>query len=406
MYIIKLEHLTKAYKIYSDNKDRLLESLPFTKKRHSDYVVLNDINLKVKKGEIIGIVGSNGAGKSTLLKIITGVSFATEGKITVKGKIASLLELGTGFDPELTGIENIYFQGHLMGFTEAEIAEKMESIIDFADIGDYLQQPVKNYSSGMFARLAFSTAINVEPDILIVDEVLSVGDIRFQLKCLQKIEEMGAKGTTILFVSHDTQSVARYCQRVVWIKDHELFADGAASDIIPLFRDYMIFGDNAKAVTKVSDQEEWQIPELMSNFEDSKIILNKFFVPTLSGTCIDHTSKTLDISLSLTARQEISDLYLSTLITDQNSYPLAHQGYSFKKKWEIGETKELVVSFEMPSLKNGEYALSFDIGDISDGEFDLCLKLNNIYIFTVHSQEEKFDGDGVLRLDNYFIKEK
>lgn len=405
MNIIEIKHVTKAYKIYSDNKDRLLESLPLMKKRHTNFYVLKDINLTIKKGEIVGIVGSNGAGKSTLLKIITGVSFPTEGTLSVHGKIASLLELGTGFDPELTGIENIYFQGHLMGFSEKEIDAKMEEIVAFADIGDFLTQPVKNYSSGMFARLAFSTAINVEPDILIVDEVLSVGDMRFQLKCLQKIEEMGAKGTTILFVSHDTHSVARYCQRVVWIKDNEVFADGASSDIIPLFRDYMIFGDVSNSITLESEQKNWQIPEELLD-ENAKIVINKFLVPTVSGTCINHRNETLEISLSITANHPVSDLYISTLITDHNSYPLAHQGFSYKRLWKKGETREMNIVFDMPSLKNGEYAISFDIGDISSGEFELCLKLNNAYIFSVHSNEDGFDGDGVLRLDNYRIEEK
>lgn len=217
--VVKIEKLTKVYKLYDNPSDRLKEALSIKKRKyHREHYALNDINFEVNKGETIGIIGTNGSGKSTLLKIITGVLTHTNGKVDVRGRIAALLELGAGFNPEYTGIENIYLNGTMMGYTKNEILEKIEDIIQFADIGEFINQPVKSYSSGMFARLAFAVAINVNPDILIVDEALSVGDVFFQNKCFRKFEELQRKGVTILFVSHDIHSIKQMCSKVLWIE--------------------------------------------------------------------------------------------------------------------------------------------------------------------------------------------
>ena len=211
---IKVSHLTKVYKLYDKPIDRLKESLhPLKKKYHKDFYALNDVSFEIKKGETVGIIGKNGAGKSTLLKIITGVLTPSSGHVHVNGRIASLLELGAGFNPEYTGIENIYLQGTLMGYTKEEMEAKIDEILTFADIGDFVYQPVKSYSSGMFARLAFAVAINVEPDILIVDEALSVGDMYFQQKCMDKINTMRSRKMTLLFVSHSIGQVKKICEK-------------------------------------------------------------------------------------------------------------------------------------------------------------------------------------------------
>ena len=216
---IKIKDLTKCYKIYNKPSDRLKESLdPFRKKYHRDFFALNNVCFNVKRGETVGIIGKNGSGKSTLLKLITGVLTPTDGNIIVNGKISALLELGAGFNPEFTGIENIYMNGTIMGFSKVEMDKKLQDIIDFADIGDFINQPVKMYSSGMFARLAFAVAINIEPDILIVDEALSVGDVFFQNKCFKKFKELKDKNITILFVSHDMGSIKQMTQRVLWLE--------------------------------------------------------------------------------------------------------------------------------------------------------------------------------------------
>ncbi len=235
---IKVSHLTKVYKLYEKPIDRLKESLhPLKKQYHKDFYALNDVSFEIKKGETVGIIGKNGAGKSTLLKIITGVLTPTSGHVHVNGRIASLLELGAGFNPEYTGIENIYLQGTLMGYAHSEMEAKIDEILAFADIGDFVHQPVKMYSSGMFARLAFSVAINVEPDILIVDEVLSVGDARFQTKSIKKMESIKKNGTTILFVSHAIEQVKRFCQKAIWINDGKIKQIGEQSTVGDMYTD-------------------------------------------------------------------------------------------------------------------------------------------------------------------------
>ncbi len=216
---IKVSGISKIYKLYGKSIDKVKEAFSLTrKKRYEEFYALNQISFEVYKGETFGIVGTNGSGKSTLLKIITGVVKPNSGTIHIDGKVSALLELGAGFNPEYTGMENIYLNGTTMGYSREEMKRKVPTILDFADIGDFISQPVKNYSSGMFARLAFAVAINVEPDILIVDEALSVGDVFFQNKCFKKFEELRSQGITILFVSHDIGSVKQMCSRVLWIE--------------------------------------------------------------------------------------------------------------------------------------------------------------------------------------------
>lgn len=220
--IIQIRNVNKVYQLYNKPIDRLKESLSLTRKcYHRNHYALREISFDVYRGETLGIIGTNGSGKSTLLKILTRIIVPTSGTVTVNGKIAALLELGAGFNPEYTGMENIYLNGTMMGYSKAEMGERVKNILDFADIGAFINQPVKTYSSGMFARLAFSVAINVEPDILIVDEALSVGDVFFQNKCFKKFDELKAKGVTILFVSHDIASVRQMCSRVLWIEQGE-----------------------------------------------------------------------------------------------------------------------------------------------------------------------------------------
>lgn len=238
--IIDIKHLNKVYNLYDKPIDRLKEVLsPTHKCYHREHYALNDISLEIKKGESVGIVGKNGSGKSTLLKIITGVLNPTSGEINVKGKISALLELGAGFNPEYTGIENIYLNGTMMGYSKAEMDEKVDDIIAFADIGDFINQPVKTYSSGMFARLAFAVSINVEPEILIVDETLSVGDTRFQIKCMDKMKEMMEGGTTVLFVSHDINAIRRFCTKCVWINEGRLKEIGSVNTVSDHYMDFL-----------------------------------------------------------------------------------------------------------------------------------------------------------------------
>lgn len=219
-WAIKIEHLSKVYKIFDKPTDRVKEALnPFRKRYSRDFYALNDVSLTIKKGETVGIIGKNGAGKSTILKIITGVLTPTSGSVQVNGRIASLLELGAGFNPEMTGIENIYLNGTIMGYSKEEMDDRLQDIVDFADIGEFINQPVKMYSSGMFARLAFAVNVNVTPDILIVDEALSVGDVFFQNKCFKRMDTLKKSGVTVLFVSHDMGSIRQLCDKCLWLEN-------------------------------------------------------------------------------------------------------------------------------------------------------------------------------------------
>jgi teichoic acid transport system ATP-binding protein len=234
---IKVQNLTKIYHLYDKPQDRLKEALhPFKKRYHHDFYAMSDVSFEIKKGETVGIVGKNGAGKSTLLKMITGVLTPSSGELQVHGRIASLLELGAGFNPEMTGLENIYLNGTLMGYSHEEMDEKIDDIIAFADIGEFIHQPVKMYSSGMFARLAFSVSINVDPDILIVDEALSVGDLAFQMKCFKKFQDFQAQGRTILFVTHALDTVIRYCTRGMVIDGGKKVFDGSSKEAVDNFK--------------------------------------------------------------------------------------------------------------------------------------------------------------------------
>lgn len=264
--VIEVNHVSKIYNLYAKPSDRLKETFFPKHPRHKEFSALQDVSFDVKKGEILGIIGKNGSGKSTILKIITNVLTPTEGEVKVKGKIAALLELGAGFNMEYTGIQNIYLNGQMIGFSEEEMNEKLDDIIEFADIGDHIYQPVKTYSSGMFARLAFSVAISVDPDILIVDEALSVGDIFFQNKCYRRFEEFRNRGKTILFVTHDMGSVVRYCNRCVLLNAGKKLAEGTPREMVDLYKKVMVGQwDDRDAKT---DEVELKVQEKL-NLENS-----------------------------------------------------------------------------------------------------------------------------------------
>ena len=235
--IISVDQVSKVYRLYDKPIDRLLESISLRKKSyHKDFYALRDISFSVGRGEAVGIIGTNGSGKSTMLKIITGVLSATTGKVESRGSICALLELGAGFNQDYTGIENIYMNGTMMGFSKAEMDEKLPAILEFADIGDFVYQPVKSYSSGMFVRLAFALYISIDPEVLIVDEALSVGDVFFQAKCYHRMDELKRKGTTILMVTHDLGSVMKYCDRVVLFHKWEKVGEGLPGQMVDKYK--------------------------------------------------------------------------------------------------------------------------------------------------------------------------
>ena len=238
---IQIQHISKTYNMYMKQFDRFREAVSIRRKSyHNDFQALEDINLTVYQGECVGIIGTNGAGKSTLLKIITGVLNPTSGSVHIEGHVSSLLELGAGFNRDYTGLENIYLNGKIMGYSEEEIKQRVPLIEQFAGIGEFINQPVKNYSSGMFARLAFAVAINVDPDVLIVDEALSVGDVFFQTKCYHKFDEFRKQGKTILFVSHDLGSVIKYCDRCLLLHKGKQIMAGPCKEVVDKYRKIMV----------------------------------------------------------------------------------------------------------------------------------------------------------------------
>lgn len=269
--VIKIEGLYKKYKMFPRKRDRLIETIFPKIERHGTFTAINNLNLDVRKGEVLGVLGKNGAGKSTLLKMITGVVTPSAGKMEIKGKVSSLLELGTAFNPELTGIANIYQHGQVMGLSNEEIKSKEQEIIEFADIGDHLYQPVKTYSSGMFARLAFACAINVDPDILIVDEVLSVGDMAFQLKCFKKFQQFKDKGKTILFVTHSITDILKNCTRTIIIDSGNKIYDGDVKEGVEKYKKIIVGSDferNNLKKTKIDEKENDYEESLKLNNND------------------------------------------------------------------------------------------------------------------------------------------
>ena len=231
---IIVENVTKSFNVYYDKANTIKERLLFlfTRNKKQKRVVLKNINMKIKEGECVALIGTNGSGKSTLLKLMTKIIYPNEGKIQTNGKLTSLLELGAGFHPDFSGRENIYFNASIFGLTRKEIDNRLNDIIEFSELGKYIDNPVRTYSSGMFMRLAFSVAINVDADILLIDEILSVGDEHFQNKCFEKMKELKKQGKTMVFVTHSMQSVKNLCDRSIWLKDGIIMMDGNTNEVV------------------------------------------------------------------------------------------------------------------------------------------------------------------------------
>lgn len=371
-YAIEVNHLTKIYKLYKKPSDRMKEAFSITNKTyHKDFYALKDVNFKVKRGEALGIVGKNGSGKSTILKIITGVLQPSIGGVKIDGRIAALLELGAGFNGEYSGFENIYLNGTIMGFTRAEIEKKMPEIIAFADIGDFIYQPVKTYSSGMYVRLAFAIAIHVDPDILIIDEALSVGDIRFQRKCFRKIEEF-KKTKTFILVSHDLSSITKFCDRAIWLNEGELKSEGEPVEIAKEFRAYMI---EAKFTSKANLENQEIEENTKETYEFEAIpkdvdVMGDDKAEFLGMLCMDEEGKKASIvdadrriKLCFKAhiREEITDAIVGFTFKDKLGTILFQLNtFVMEKELRLEEDKTYIFQFvfTLPKLIDGYYTIS------------------------------------------------
>lgn len=335
--VIEIKNISKIYNLYNKPSDRLKEALFSRKSRHTEFAALNDVSFNVNKGEILGIIGKNGSGKSTILKIITSVLTPTSGECIVKGKIAALLELGAGFNMEYTGIENIYLNGQMIGFSKDEMDKKLQDIIDFADIGEHIYQPVKTYSSGMFARLAFSVAISVDPDILIVDEALSVGDVFFQNKCYRRFEEFRERGKTILFVTHDMGSVIRYCNRCVLLNAGKKVAEGKPQEMVDLYKRIMVGQWN----------ENEESSEEASSIQSSNVKNDQLWK--------DQISTNPDIEVYGDGRADIIDFGIFSDTGDIGNNVYKGDYYSIKMKVRINEDNlNPIFAFKLRDIKGTE----------------------------------------------------
>lgn len=335
--VIEIKNISKIYNLYNKPSDRLKEALFARQSRHTEFAALNNVSFNVNKGEILGIIGKNGSGKSTILKIITSVLTPTSGECIVKGKIAALLELGAGFNMEYTGIENIYLNGQMIGFSKDEMDKKLQDIIDFADIGEHIYQPVKTYSSGMFARLAFSVAISVDPDILIVDEALSVGDVFFQNKCYRRFEEFRERGKTILFVTHDMGSVIRYCNRCVLLNAGKKVAEGKPQEMVDLYKRIMVGQWN----------ENEESSEEASSIQSSNVKNDQLWK--------DQISTNPDIEVYGDGRADIIDFGIFSDTGDIGNNVYKGDYYSVKMKVRINEDNlNPIFAFKLRDIKGTE----------------------------------------------------
>ncbi len=395
---IKVTNLTKIYHLYDKPQDRLKEALhPLRKSYHHDFYALNDVSFEIKKGETVGIIGKNGAGKSTLLKMITGVLTQTSGSIEVNGKIASLLELGAGFNPEMTGLENIYLNGTLMGFTHEDMESKIDTILEFADIGEFIHQQVKTYSSGMFARLAFSVAINVEPDILIIDEALSVGDMAFQMKCFKKFEELQDRDVSILFVTHSLDSIIRYCNRAIVIEHGNKVVETNSKDAVDVFKRILTNTYNKNTTDQVVKKIDYNIL-----FKD-KITLSKSLLDygnkdiEIIDYCIFNDknipSEILDYDKEFKIFMKIkfnADLQMPTIaftIKDIKGLEVTGTNTYMKKVFNnenYNKNDEVVITFKQKAnLQKGKYALSLGCVNIQTGEIEVYHRLYDCILFQI-----------------------
>jgi ABC-type polysaccharide/polyol phosphate transport system ATPase subunit len=380
---IEVRDLRKVFRLYSGPGARLLEALhPLRKTFHQSHAALDGLTFTIERGETVAFIGKNGAGKSTLLKLITGIQTPTEGTVAVHGRISALLELGTGFNPELSGIENVFFTGAIMGIPKAEMEKRLPDILAFADIGEYVNQPVKQFSSGMFVRLAFAVAVHVDPEILIIDEALSVGDMRFQQKCYRRIREFKEKGITILFVSHDMGAVNNFCDRCLWLKDGRVERDGVPAEVVRAYSAYMNYdaptiegakGDAPKALeapARTTDDSEWHDVSGCASFGDKGAEVTRVaFSRKGQRASLDVLlgNEEVEFAMEVLFHRDMPDPLYGLLIKDTyGNQILSINSFVYEFATAPRKAGERVVfrfAFRFPLIRNGEYAISCAIAE-------------------------------------------
>lgn len=401
---LQVTHLSKMYRLYDKPSDRLKEALGLSRqKRYRELYALNDVSFVVNKGETVGIIGTNGSGKSTILKIITGVLSPTAGDVKVNGRISALLELGAGFNMEYTGMENVYLNGTMMGFSREEIDKRVPEILAFADIGDFINQPCKTYSSGMFVRLAFAVAINIDPEILIVDEALSVGDVFFQAKCYHKFEEFKKQGKTILFVSHDLGSISKYCDRVILLNKGVKMDEGNPKEIVDLYKKLLVHiedggegteGENEQEQLSPEEQEKRAmetggltggLPKNPNTLEYGEGHASIVYVATMdaAGNVTSSIEKGTEFSIRMRVKfnKDVSEPIFAYTFKNLQGTEITGTNTMFEGI-PVGPRKagdDIVITFrQRMDLQGGEYLLSFGCTGYMDGDFRVFHRLYDI----------------------------
>lgn len=398
---IQIEHLNKVYKLYNRNRDRLKEALGLGKHvNYKEHFALRDVSLTVQTGETVGIIGTNGSGKSTILKIITGVLSPTSGIVNINGRISALLELGAGFNMEFTGIENIYLNGTMIGFSEEEIDEKLQDILDFADIGEFVNQKVKTYSSGMFVRLAFAVAINIDPEILIVDEALSVGDVFFQNKCYRKFEEFKKQGKTILFVSHDLSSISKYCDRVILLEKGEKISEGEPKEIIDMYKKVLVGQLNQSADTNKSVaysgagrwKDQMSLNPNLDEYGSGLAEFEDYCAIDADGMITNSIIKGEECTIKLRVRffEKIQDPIFAVSFKNMQGTEITGTNTMFEKvntgTPEPGDVMEASFTQNI-DLQGGEYLISLGCVGYREGDFTVYHRLYDVFNLTVISSK-------------------
>ncbi|MFV0504441.1 MAG: ABC transporter ATP-binding protein [Lachnospirales bacterium] len=384
--MLEVKNITKLYKIYNAPMDRLKESLFMAKNKHIEFYALTDVSFNVKKGEILGIMGKNGAGKSTLLKIISGVLTQTMGTVKLEGRVSSLLELGTGFNLELSGIENIYFYCTIYGFTKKEIDNKLQSILEFAEIGDFVYQPVKTYSSGMFARLAFACAISIEPEVLIVDEILSVGDIRFQSKCFNKFKEFKENGITILYVGHDIGTMRTFCDTCIWLNNGKIVEHGDPTYVSSKYVEFMYLEETEELTNYKKHEEKDKVEDKKEDKKEDKVEL----------VLKDSIENSILESKPLAHWGTIKNLIHNIRFTDKNGenieYCLPHQIVNIS--FEIRESD--LIDYE-------HFSIAFSIKNIEGTDLIVKTTYDQKIKLDKSSKKINFELELPLNIGQYYI---
>ncbi|MBB6670623.1 ABC transporter ATP-binding protein [Cohnella nanjingensis] len=391
--IISFQNVSKSYRMYKKPNDRLKQMLWGSRKQYyEDFWAIKDISFDVKKGETYGLIGRNGSGKSTTLQILAGTLTPTTGKIEIKGKIAALLELGSGFNPEFTGKENVLLNAAIWGLSKKEIEERYEEIVAFAEIGDFIDQPVKTYSSGMYVRLAFAVAVHTEPDILIVDEALSVGDAMFQHKCMAKIKKMVSKGVTLFFVSHSPEAVRSLCTKAIWLENGSI---RSVDDAVKISNSYLneIYLENNRIVSsdQQSNEFEGSAPSTTSFIENTSALdIDKMDVLDVRSIQLlnqyEQFTESLEqnepftIKVQIYANADFPNLSVGMLLRDQYGIELTGESTfnKFQRSFSVKKNSLITISFKsIMLLRGGEsYSINLRLNQVSKWD-----RSDNIHIY-------------------------